>query len=78
MTTPSPYLIEWSNFTDDELLQKMSDQAYELSNRFSEDSVWADWKQLINSAKKTWQDKLKTYHFDIKKGLSDMEHTEEV
>ncbi|MCK8634985.1 glycosyltransferase [Apilactobacillus kunkeei] len=64
-------------FTDDELLQKMSDQAYELSNRFSEDSVWADWKRLIDSAKKTWQDKLKTYHFDIKKGLSDMEHIEE-
>lgn len=63
-------------FTDDDLLQSMSDKAYELSNRFSEDSVWKAWEDLINSAKKTWQDKLKTYHFDIKKGLSDMEHKE--
>lgn len=64
-------------FTNDELLQQMSDQSYELSNRFSEDSVWDDWQELINAAKSTWHDKLKTYHFDTKDGLSDMEHTEE-
>lgn len=63
-------------FSDDELLQKMSDKAYELSQRFSEDSVWHDWQTLIHAAKQTWQDKLKTYHPDITQGLSDMEHKE--
>ncbi|AYF92096.1 glycosyltransferase [Apilactobacillus bombintestini] len=64
-------------FTDDKLLQKMSDKAYDLSSRFSEDNVWKAWEKLLQAAKKSWREKLKAYHFDIQQGLSDMEHGKE-
>lgn len=35
-------------FKDDDQLQKMSDKAYELSNRFSEEQVWRDWQQVFD------------------------------
>lgn len=37
---------------DPKLLQQMSDNAYELSNRYSSDNVWKDWQALLDDAKK--------------------------
>lgn len=39
-------------FRDPALMQTMSDGAYDLSERFSTDQVWADWKKLIDKAMK--------------------------
>lgn len=36
---------------DQDLLQKMSDQAYQLSNRYSSASVWRQWQALLDDAK---------------------------
>jgi poly(glycerol-phosphate) alpha-glucosyltransferase len=52
-------------FTDDELLQHMSDRAYELSERYSEASVWKSWQALLDDAKSKKID----YIPDITKGL---------
>ncbi|GAB2024896.1 accessory Sec system glycosyltransferase Asp1 [Lactovum odontotermitis] len=52
-------------FTDDELLQHMSDRAYELSSRYSEASVWKAWQALLDDAKS----KKFSYTSDISKGL---------
>ncbi|MFV0556507.1 MAG: glycosyltransferase [Lactovum sp.] len=38
-------------FSNDKLLQDMSDKAYELSERYSEASVWSAWKELLDHAK---------------------------
>ncbi len=64
-------------FTHDDLLQAMSDKAYELSQRYSSKQVWQKWQQLTNRANQVWQDKLKTYRVDITDGLEDMEHAQE-
>lgn len=37
---------------DQDLLQQMSNNAYQLSNRYSSDSVWKAWQELLNDAKK--------------------------
>lgn len=36
---------------DPKLLQEMSDNAYQLSNRYSGESVWKQWEKLISDAK---------------------------
>ncbi|WP_367341972.1 glycosyltransferase [Limosilactobacillus sp.] len=35
-----------------ELLQQMSNNAYQMSNRYSSDSVWQAWQKLLDDAKK--------------------------
>lgn len=35
-------------FSNPDLLQSMSDKAYELSNRYSEENVWSAWEQVFN------------------------------
>jgi poly(glycerol-phosphate) alpha-glucosyltransferase len=52
-------------FQDDDELQAMSDGAYRLSERFSEENVWAAWQELLNDAK---QKKI-NYVADVSKGL---------
>ena len=37
---------------DPDLLQQMSDNAYQLSSRYSSDSVWKAWQELLDDAKK--------------------------
>lgn len=61
-------------FTNEDLLQDMSDKAYELSQRYSFKEVWKKWQQLTKRANQVWQDKLKTYRPEITDGLKDMEH----
>lgn len=41
---------------DPELLQEMSNNAYQLSNRYSADSVWKQWEQLITDANNYFQE----------------------
>ncbi|MDR0299660.1 MAG: glycosyltransferase [Streptococcaceae bacterium] len=38
-------------FKDDDKLQEMSDKAYKLSERFSEENVWQAWQELLDDAK---------------------------
>ncbi|GAB2025766.1 accessory Sec system glycosyltransferase Asp1 [Lactovum odontotermitis] len=52
-------------FTDEELLQRMSDCAYELSLRYSEASVWKAWRALLDDA----SSKKFSYISDITRGL---------
>jgi poly(glycerol-phosphate) alpha-glucosyltransferase len=52
-------------FSDDALLQRLSDKAYELSERYSEASVWKAWQALFDDAKA----KKFSYIPDIDKGL---------
>ena len=54
-------------FSDDEKLQRMSDKAYELSERFSEANVWKAWQGLLEAAKA----KKFSYVADISIGLGD-------
>lgn len=35
-------------FSNDSLLQKLSDGAYQLSHRYSEESVWKDWQKVFD------------------------------
>jgi poly(glycerol-phosphate) alpha-glucosyltransferase len=56
-------------FSDDALLQQMSDKAYELSDRYSEANVWKAWKLLLDDAKA----KEISYTPDISKGIGDQE-----
>ena len=39
-------------FTQEDKLQKMSTQSYELARRYSEENVWKAWQALINDANK--------------------------
>ena len=57
-------------FSNPKLLQKMSDNAYKLSKRYSETNVWKGWKHLLDTAKKEWPAKYKLYRPDISQGLS--------
>lgn len=61
-------------FSNPNLLQKMSDESYELSKRYSETNVWKKWRDLIYNAKNNWNVKMKTYNPNIKFGIYDMEH----
>lgn len=54
-------------FTDDEKLQAMSDKAYELSNRYSEATVWEAWKSLLDDA----YNKEINYFEPISSGIAD-------
>lgn len=40
-------------FKNPQLMQKMSDGAYESANRYSPDSVWQNWNKLLTDAKQT-------------------------
>lgn len=40
-------------FKDKDLMQKLSTQAYESSNRYSDENVWKAWQKLISDADKT-------------------------
>ncbi|GLB46320.1 glycosyl transferase family 1 [Philodulcilactobacillus myokoensis] len=60
-------------FTHPKELQKMSDQAYELSNRYSEKNVWKDWKKLLDGADQKWAHKIKLYQPEITKGIEQMD-----
>ena len=57
-------------FSNPDLLQKMSDQAYELSKRYSATNVWKGWAHLLAVAKKEWATKWQLCKPDIKQGLS--------
>jgi poly(glycerol-phosphate) alpha-glucosyltransferase len=46
-------------FTHLDELQKASDKAYELAQRYSSENVWQAWQTLLTDANKTWSDKLK-------------------
>ena len=54
-------------FTHPDELQQMSDQAYELSDRYSEANVWKAWQALLDDAKK------KDIHYtkEISAGIGD-------
>ena len=56
-------------FSDDQLLQEMSDKAYELSYRYSEGEVWQAWQALLADARS----KNVVYSEDISQGLGDQE-----
>ncbi|WP_105957276.1 glycosyltransferase [Apilactobacillus quenuiae] len=60
-------------FANPKLLQKMSNQAYELSNRYSEKNVWSAWQNFLEHAQKSWPDKVKLYRPDITKGIQQMD-----
>lgn len=55
-------------FQDDEKLQRMSDDAYRLSERFSEENIWKSWKELIADANK----KKMNYRNPITQGIGDL------
>ena len=40
-------------FKDQELMQKMSDGAYQSSERYSNENVWQAWQELIADAERT-------------------------
>lgn len=54
-------------FTQEDKLQKMSIQSYELSRRYSEENVWKAWQALINDANK----KNIAYRSPITEGIGD-------
>ncbi|MDR0299324.1 MAG: glycosyltransferase [Streptococcaceae bacterium] len=56
-------------FSDDELLQQMSDKAYELSERYSEANVWKAWQALLDDAKA----KPFSYASDVTEGIGNQE-----
>lgn len=57
-------------FSDPKLLQKMSDEAYELSKRYSETNVWKKgWAPLLRKAKSEWPARLKYSHTDLTQGF---------
>ncbi|MHA8110170.1 glycosyltransferase [Lactobacillaceae bacterium Melli_B4] len=60
-------------FTNPDQLQKMSDEAYELSKRYSETNVWKDWKALLDDAAKKWRHKMAVWNPDIEKGLEKLD-----
>ncbi|TPR15043.1 glycosyltransferase [Apilactobacillus timberlakei] len=60
-------------FNDPELIQKMSNQAYELSKRYSETQVYKGWQTFQASMDTTWQKKVKNIKPQINKGLEKME-----
>lgn len=54
-------------FTQEDKLQKMSTQSYELARRYSEENVWKAWQALINDANK----KNIAYRSPITEGIGD-------
>lgn len=46
-------------FKDKKLMQKLSDGAYESSERYSDANVWKAWKELIDDAKETLKDEVR-------------------
>ncbi|MCK8625096.1 accessory Sec system glycosyltransferase Asp1 [Apilactobacillus sp. M161] len=60
-------------FKHKDVLQKMSDASYDLAKRYSEESVWNEWKSLLDDAKAGWDTKLNDYREPIKHGLNQME-----
>lgn len=44
---------------DKELMQKLSDGAYDTSKRYSDANVWKAWKKLIDDAENTLQEEVK-------------------
>ena len=54
-------------FTQEDKLQNMSIQSYELARRYSEENVWKAWQSLINDANKKKID----YRIQITEGIGD-------
>ncbi|MFT8470362.1 MAG: glycosyltransferase [Oenococcus sp.] len=58
-------------FQNPDQLQRMSDQAYRLSQRYSEKQVWQAWSALFDDAKRSWPAKLTVYRPAVTDGLGE-------
>lgn len=61
-------------FSNKDLMDKLSKNAYHYSKRYSEDSVWQDWKDFLDFAKEDWiNHKMKNYKPDITNGIQKLD-----